>query len=86
MPREGAFGEMVLNVGRDLGGILIRNFYLDGTQSDLERDVGVYMELARISRGQGKSLSWQNEDERNAGHCHARRTQAPAAQHQLGDL
>ncbi len=82
LPREGAFGEMVLNVGkivylakkgaagiidispftcmngivceaiyprisRDLGGIPIRNFYFDGTQGDLDRDLGVYMELAR---------------------------------------
>jgi predicted nucleotide-binding protein (sugar kinase/HSP70/actin superfamily) len=82
LPREGAFGEMVLNVGkvvylarhgaagiidispftcmngivceaiyprisRDLGGIPIRNFYFDGTQNDLDRDLGVYMELAR---------------------------------------
>ena len=82
LPREGAFGEMVLNVGkavylarkgaagvidispftcmngivceaiyprisRDLGGLPIRSFYFDGTQSDLDRDLGVYMELAR---------------------------------------
>jgi predicted nucleotide-binding protein (sugar kinase/HSP70/actin superfamily) len=82
LPREGAFGEMVLNVGkavylarkgaagiidispftcmngivceaiyphvsRNLGGIPIRSFYFDGTQSDLDRDLGVYMELAR---------------------------------------
>ena len=82
LPREGAMGEMVLNVGkavclakkgvdgiidispftcmngivceaiyprlsRDLGGIPIRNFYFDGTQSDLDRDLGVYLELAR---------------------------------------
>jgi predicted nucleotide-binding protein (sugar kinase/HSP70/actin superfamily) len=82
LPREGAFGEMVLSIGkvvylarkgaagiidispftcmngivceaiyprvsRDLGGIPIRNFYFDGTQSDLDRDLGVYMELAR---------------------------------------
>ena len=85
LPREGAFGEMVLNVGkvvylakkgadgiidispftcmngivceaiyprlsRDLGGIPIRNFYFDGTQSDLDRDLGVYLELARTYR------------------------------------
>ncbi len=85
LPREGAFGEMVLNVGkavylarhgaagivdispftcmngivceaiyprlsRDLGGIPIRNFYFDGAQSDLDRDLGVYMELARSYR------------------------------------
>jgi predicted nucleotide-binding protein (sugar kinase/HSP70/actin superfamily) len=88
LPREGAFGEMVLNVGkvvylarkgaagiidispftcmngivceaiypkisRDLGGIPIRNFYFDGTQSDLDRDLGVYMELARGYRKAG---------------------------------
>jgi predicted nucleotide-binding protein (sugar kinase/HSP70/actin superfamily) len=82
LPREGAFGEMVLNVGkivylakkgidgiidispftcmngivceaiyprlsRDLGSLPIRNFYFDGTQSDLDRDLGVYLELAR---------------------------------------
>ncbi len=82
LPREGALGEMVLNVGkaaylakkgadgiidispftcmngivceaiyprlsRDLGGIPIRTFYFDGNQSDLDRDLGVYMELAR---------------------------------------
>lgn len=37
-------------VSRDYGGIPIRNFYFDGTQSDLERDVGIYMELARNYR------------------------------------
>jgi len=82
LPRDGAMGEMVLNVGKaiyfakhgadgiidispftcmngivseaiypriskDLGGIPIRNFYFDGTQSDLDRDLGVYIELAR---------------------------------------
>jgi predicted nucleotide-binding protein (sugar kinase/HSP70/actin superfamily) len=85
LPRDGAFGEMVLNVGkvvylakkgaagiidispftcmngivceaiyprisRDLGGLPIRNFYFDGTQADLDRDLGVYMELARTYR------------------------------------
>ncbi len=92
LPREGAFGEMVLNVGkvvdlakqgaagiidispftcmngivceaiyprvsRDMGGIPIRNFYFDGTQSDLDRDLGVYMELARNYRKRGKAAS-----------------------------
>ncbi len=82
LPQDGAFGEMVLSVGkavylarkgadgiidispftcmngivseaiypkvsRDHGGIPIRNFYFDGTQSDLDRDLGVYIELAR---------------------------------------
>jgi len=37
-------------VSRDMGGIPIRNFYFDGTQSDLDRDLGVYLELARSYR------------------------------------
>jgi predicted nucleotide-binding protein (sugar kinase/HSP70/actin superfamily) len=34
-------------VSREHGGIPIRTFYFDGTQSDLDRDLGVYIELAR---------------------------------------
>jgi predicted nucleotide-binding protein (sugar kinase/HSP70/actin superfamily) len=34
-------------LSKDYGGIPIRNFYFDGTQSDLDRDLGIYMELAR---------------------------------------
>lgn len=34
-------------LSRDLGGIPIRNFYFDGTETDLDRDLGVYMELVR---------------------------------------
>ena len=34
-------------LSRDLDGLPIRTFYFDGTQSDLDRDVGVYLELAR---------------------------------------
>lgn len=37
-------------VSQDNGGIPIRNFYFDGTQSDLERDVGIFLELARNYR------------------------------------
>ena len=37
-------------LSHDLGGIPIRNFYFDGTQSDLDRDVGIYLELARSYR------------------------------------
>jgi len=92
LPREGAFGEMVLSVGkvvylarkgaagiidispftcmngivceaiyprvsRDMGGIPIRNFYFDGTQSDLDRDLGVYMELARSHQSAGRKTA-----------------------------
>jgi predicted nucleotide-binding protein (sugar kinase/HSP70/actin superfamily) len=34
-------------LSRDMGGIPIRNFYFDGTQSYLDRALGVYMELVR---------------------------------------
>ena len=37
-------------VSREYGGIPIRNFYFDGTQSDLDRDLGIYLELARSYR------------------------------------
>jgi predicted nucleotide-binding protein (sugar kinase/HSP70/actin superfamily) len=37
-------------VSKDFGGIPIRNFYFDGTQADLDRDLGIYMELARSYR------------------------------------
>ncbi len=33
-------------VQRALDGMPIRIFYFDGTQSDLERDVGIFLELA----------------------------------------
>jgi predicted nucleotide-binding protein (sugar kinase/HSP70/actin superfamily) len=32
---------------RDYGGIPVRSFYFDGQQADLERDIGIYMELVR---------------------------------------
>jgi len=34
-------------LSRDYGAIPIRNFYFDGQQSDLDRDIGIYLELAR---------------------------------------
>jgi predicted nucleotide-binding protein (sugar kinase/HSP70/actin superfamily) len=37
-------------LSKDFGNIPIRNFYFDGTQSDLDRDLGIYMELARSYR------------------------------------
>jgi predicted nucleotide-binding protein (sugar kinase/HSP70/actin superfamily) len=37
-------------LSRDYGGIPIRTFYFDGTQSDLNRDIGIYLELARSYR------------------------------------
>jgi predicted nucleotide-binding protein (sugar kinase/HSP70/actin superfamily) len=42
-------------LSQDLGGIPIRNFYFDGTQSDLYRDVGIYLELARSYRQKNTS-------------------------------
>lgn len=38
-------------LSRDLGGIPIRSFYFDGTQSDPDADLGVFLELARSFRG-----------------------------------
>jgi len=43
-------------ISKDFGGIPIRNFYFDGTQSDLDRDLGIYMELARSYR---EKKQWQ---------------------------
>jgi predicted nucleotide-binding protein (sugar kinase/HSP70/actin superfamily) len=37
-------------LSKDFGNIPIRNFYFDGTQSDLDRDLGIYMELTRSYR------------------------------------
>ena len=37
-------------ISADLGGIPMRVFYFDGTQSDLDRDIGIYVELARSYR------------------------------------
>jgi hypothetical protein len=34
-------------LSRDHGGIPIRSFYFDDQQSDLERDIEIYLELAR---------------------------------------
>lgn len=45
---NGIVGEAVYpRVSRDNGGIPIRNFYFDGTHSDLERDIGIFLELAK---------------------------------------
>ncbi len=37
-------------LSRDYGGVPIRNFYFDGQQSDLDRDIGIYLELGRSYR------------------------------------
>ena len=37
-------------LSKDYGGIPLRNFYFDGTQADLQRDLGIYLELARSYR------------------------------------
>jgi len=37
-------------LSKEYGVIPIRNFYFDGTQSDLDRDLGIYLELARSYR------------------------------------
>jgi len=48
---NGIVGEAIYpRVSREHSGIPIRNFYFDGTQSDLERDIGIFLELARSYR------------------------------------
>ena len=37
-------------LSKDYGGIPIRNFYFDGAEADLDRDIGIYLELARSYR------------------------------------
>ncbi|MGD0467205.1 MAG: hypothetical protein ABSA54_02410 [Terriglobales bacterium] len=37
-------------LSRDYSNIPIRNFYFDGQQSDLDRDIGIYLEMARSYR------------------------------------
>jgi predicted nucleotide-binding protein (sugar kinase/HSP70/actin superfamily) len=44
-------------LSKDYGGIPIRNFYFDGTQSELDRDLGIYMELARSYREASRTAS-----------------------------
>ena len=42
-------------VQEDLDRIPVRTFYFDGTQSDLDRDVGIFMELARTYQRRKKT-------------------------------
>ena len=56
---NGIVGEAVYpRVSRDNGGIPIRNFYFDGTQSDLERDIGIFVELAKAYQ---QRKQWKRE-------------------------
>jgi predicted nucleotide-binding protein (sugar kinase/HSP70/actin superfamily) len=49
---NGIVGEAIYpRVSRDNAGIPIRNFYFDGTHSDLERDIGIFLELAKSYQG-----------------------------------
>ena len=56
-------------LSRDYAGVPIRNFYFDGQQSDLDRDIGIYFELARsyrerkpYQRSYPSRFSWQEEN------------------------
>jgi len=56
---NGIVGEAVYpKVSRENAGIPIRNFYFDGTQSDLERDLGIFVELAKSYQ---RNKPWQRE-------------------------
>ena len=41
-------------MSKDHDGIPVRVFYFDGTQSDLDRDVGIFLELAKTYRRRKK--------------------------------
>jgi hypothetical protein len=41
-------------ISRDHDNIPIRNFFFDGTQTDLDRDVGIFMELVRTYKARKK--------------------------------
>jgi len=41
-------------VAKDHDGIPIRNFYFDGTQVDLEQQIGIFLELARSYQARKK--------------------------------
>ena len=41
-------------ISADHDDIPIRNFFFDGTQMDLDRDVGIFMELARTYQARKK--------------------------------
>jgi predicted nucleotide-binding protein (sugar kinase/HSP70/actin superfamily) len=43
-------------VQRDCDDIPIRTFYFDGTQSDLERDIGIFLELAKTYQRRKKTV------------------------------
>jgi predicted nucleotide-binding protein (sugar kinase/HSP70/actin superfamily) len=42
-------------VSEDHDGMPIRNFYFDGTQVDLEQQIGIFLELARSYQGRKKA-------------------------------
>ncbi len=44
------------SIQRALDGVPVRVFYFDGTQSDLERDVGIFLELAHTYRRRKKTV------------------------------
>jgi predicted nucleotide-binding protein (sugar kinase/HSP70/actin superfamily) len=55
-------------ISRDHAGFPIRTFYFDGTQGNLDRDVGVFMELARTYKKlQKKPNSVREETRASAG-------------------
>jgi predicted nucleotide-binding protein (sugar kinase/HSP70/actin superfamily) len=64
-------------LSRDYCGIPIRNFYFDGQESDLDRDIGIYLELARsyrerksYERSYPTRFSWQERKNDRAAVAH----------------
>lgn len=53
-------------LSRDYHGIPIRNFYFDGQQTDLDRDLGIYLEMVRSYRENKPPEQRRKERERRA--------------------
>ena len=76
-------------VQRDHDNIPIRTFYFDGTQGDLERDVGIFLELARTYSGARRRCgatrrTSSTESRRGSRRSEPERRPRPTACHRLG--
>jgi len=54
-------------VSADLGGLPVRNLYFDGTASDLDLELGVFVEMARTYHSAGNRLGRTTRHRDTAG-------------------
>ena len=59
-------------VSKDHDNIPIRVFYFDGTQSDLDRDVGIFLELAKTYKRRKKTRKAAERERCSAASGHVR--------------